>query len=88
MESITSEELAIIEESVENIFIEESATITFPRKDGIHTFSKTFKLGMSININQEIGYEKTIACGKNIIRKYLLRLQDECLRLFKNQNII
>lgn len=84
---MTNEQISDLEASVRNVFLEESVTVSFPKTNDIGTFSKTYKLGISIDVPEHIGYESTVKFARNIVRNDLRMQYEQTLKEYKKQDI-
>ena len=84
---LTNEDIAELEAGIRNVFLEESVTVSFPKTNDIGTFSKTYNLGISIDVPETVGYEKTVKYARSLIRRDLSKQYEETLLGYKKQSI-
>ncbi len=85
--TFTEQEVSILEEGIESIYIEEKVSVNSDELKKLGIFSKSFCTGISIAINDGIGYDRTLAWGKNQVRSHNNRQYNECLNGYKVQGL-
>ena len=85
--SVTDSELRILEEGIESVYIEEKMSVNSEALKKVGIFSKSFTTGITANVNDEVGYDKTVNWLKLQCRNRNQREYDECIKGYTKQGL-